>query len=113
MTTGTLSPPVRNSMRQTATIKRSGPTTSTNPIGGPVPGAETTWSLPCRAWEATESAIGQDGKRYSVSILKLRVPLAGDVLANDTLTVEDMTGTVRNVLTRRGHKLVTVEDYHA
>ena len=103
--------PVRNSMRQTATIERTsaGPL---NPLGQPTPGVATTWAVPCRAWEATETDIAGDGKRYSVTVLKARVPLDADVLDKDRLTVDGMSGEVESVVTRGGHKLITSEVYH-
>ena len=107
----TTSPPVRNSMRQTASIARTASGTL-NPLGNPTPGAETTWAVPCRAWEATETMIAGDGKRYSVTVLKARVPLGTDILQADRLTVDGMSGEVDNVVTRRRHKLVTAEVYH-
>ena len=107
----TTSSPVRNSMRQTATVERTaaGPL---NPSGQPTPGAETTRTVPCRAWEETETDIAGDGKRYSVTVLKARVPLDADVLDKDRLTVDGMSGEVESVVTRGGHKLVTSEVYH-
>ena len=103
--------PVRNSMRQTATVVRTtlGPL---NPLGQPTPGADTTRTILCRAWEATETMIAGDGKRYSVSVLKARVPLDADVLDDDRLTVDGMSGEVDSVITRGGHKVVTAEVYH-
>ena len=107
----TASSPVRNSMRQTASIERTAPGTL-NPLGNPTPGAEATWAVPCRAWEATETMIAGDGKRYSVTVLKARVPLSTDVLEDDRLTVDGISGEVDSVVTRRGHKVVTAEVYH-
>ena len=107
----TTSSPVRNSMRQTATVERTaaGPL---NPSGQPTPGAQTTRTVPCRAWEETERDIAGDGRRYSVTVLKARVPLDADVLDKDRLTVDGMSGEVESVVTRGGHKLVTSEVYH-
>ena len=107
----TTSSPVRNSMRQTASIARTAPGTL-NPLGNPTPGVEDTWEVPCRAWEATETMIAGDGKRYSVTVLKARVPLGTDVVEEDRLTVDGMSGEVDNVVTRLGHKVVTAEVYH-
>ena len=103
--------PVRNSMKQTATVGRTslGPL---NPLGQPTPGAETTRTVPCRAWEETETDIAGDGKRYSVTVLKARVPLDADVQDKDRLTVDGMSGEVESIVTRSRHKLVTSEVYH-
>ena len=103
--------PVRNSMTQTATVVRTG-AGALNPLGQPTPGAETTRTVPCRAWEETETDIAGDGKRYSVTMLKARVPLDADVLDKDRLTVDGMSGEVESVVTRGGHKLITSEVYH-
>ena len=107
----TTSGPVRNSMRQTASIVRMVPG-PVNPLGNPGPGVEATWTVPCRAWEETEADIAGDGKRYSVTVLKARVPLDADVLDKDRLTVDGMSGEVESVVTRGGHKIVTTEVYH-
>ena len=106
-----ISPPVRNGMLQTASVVRTAPGTL-NPLGNPTPGVKATWAVPCRAWEATETMIDGDGKRYSMTVLKARVPLGADVLAKDRLTVDGMGGAVESVVTRIGHKLVTSEVYH-
>ena len=107
----TTSSNARNSMRQTASVVRT-EAGALNPLGNPTPGAETTRTVPCRAWEATETMIAGDGKRYAVSVLKARVPLDADVLDDDRLTVDDMSGEVESVVTRSGHKLITAESYH-
>ena len=103
--------PVRNSMKQTATVVRTGVGTE-NPLGQPTPGVDTTRNVPCRAWEETETDIAGDGKRYSLTVLKARVPLDADVLDKDRLTVDGMGGEVESVVTRGRHKLVTCEVYH-
>ena len=109
--------PVQNSMKQTATVVRTSVVMQTgvvtlNPLGQPMPGTDTTRTVPCRAWEAMETDIAGDGKRYSVTVLKARVPLDADVLDKDRLTVDGMSGEVESVVTRGGHKLVTSEVYH-
>ena len=104
--------PVRNSMKHqyaTVTRKDHGPV---DPLGNPGHGSETTWAFPCRAWEATETQISGDGKHYSVTVLKARVPLDAAVLEGDRLEVDGMSGEVESVVTRGGHKLVTSEVYH-
>ena len=53
--------PVRNSMKQTATVVRTGEGTL-NPLNQPTPGVDTTRNVPCRAWEETETDIAGDGK---------------------------------------------------
>ena len=103
--------PIRNSMKQTATVVRTG-AGALNPLNQPTPGAETTRTVPCRAWEETETDIAGDGKRYSVTVLKARIPLDADVLDKDRLTVDGMSGQVESVVTRGKHKLVTSEVYH-
>ena len=116
----TTSAPVRNSMRQTATVRRTLPGTL-NPAGQPTPGMTETHKLDCRAWEATESVITSDGRRFAVSaVIKMRMPLDADIKRHDNVTVRP-TGDTRNVfvgdvdtvIVRRGHQLVTIEDYLA
>ena len=107
----TMSPPVQNSMGQTATIVRT-ELGALDPLGQPTPGVETTRTLPCRAWEATETQISGDGKRYSVTVLKTRVAPDADIQHADRLTVDGIGGEVDRVVTRHGHKVVIVEVYH-
>ena len=76
--------------------------------------------MDCRAWEATESVITSDGRRFAVSVIKMRTPLGADIKRDDNVTVMP-TGDTRNVfvgdvdtvIVRRGHQLVTIEDYLA
>ena len=103
--------PVRNSMKQTASVVRTAAGTL-NPLGQPTPGAETTQEISCRAWESTETMISGDGKRLNVTVLKARMPLDADVLDGDRLAVDGMSGEVESVITRGGHKVVTAEVYH-
>ena len=103
--------PVRNSMNQIGTFVRTGKG-ALNPLGQPTPGTDTTRTVPCRAWEETETDIAGDGKMYSVTVLRARVPLDADVLDKDRLTVDGMSGEVESVVTRGRHKLVTCEVYH-
>ena len=107
----TMSPPVQNSMRQTATVSRTLPG-PLDPLGNPSAGVKTTRMIPCRAWEATETQISGDGKRYSVTVLKTRVAPDADIQHADRLTVDGIGGEVDRVVTRRDHKVVIVEVYH-
>ena len=103
--------PLRNSMKQTMTVERTA-AGAVNPLGQPTPGVVSTRAVRCRAWEATETAISGDGKHYSVTVLKARVPLGADVLEGDRLTVDGMSGEVESVVTRNRHKVVKTEVYH-
>ena len=113
------SSPVRNSMTQTATVRRTLPG-PLNPTGQPTPGTVEVHELACRAWEATESTIADDGRRFAVSVIKMRAPLDADIKRDDNVTIRP-TGDTRNVfvgdvdtvIVRRGHQLVTIEDYLA
>ena len=115
----TTSGPVRNSMRQTATVRRTLPG-PLSPLGTPTPGATETHKLDCRAWEATESVITSDGRYFATAVIKMRMPLDADIQRHDNVTVRP-TGDTRNVfvgdvdtvIVRRGHQLVTIEDYLA
>ena len=113
------SSPVRNSMRQTATIRRTLPG-PLNVLGQPTPGEVEIHKLACRAWEADESAIAGDGKWYAVSMLKMRVPIKADIQRHDSVTItpvgdprNNFVGVVDTILVRRHHQLVTIEDYQA
>ena len=114
-----LSPPVRNSMRQTATVRRT-TQGALNPLNQPTPGTVEIHKLACRAWEATESAISGDGKYYAFSVVKMRIPLGADIKRHDNVTISPVgdsrnyfVGDVETVVVRRGHQLITIEDYLA
>ena len=108
----TSSPPIRNGMAAQALVERTA-TPSANPWGGARPmGVDVVIpAMPCRAWESMEHSIAANGQRFSKSVYKLRVPPTADVQRLDRISVNGITGTVETVLTRRAHKLITMEDY--
>ena len=78
----TTSAPVRNSMRQTATVERTA-TGALNPLGQPTAGGTSTRTLACRAWEATQDEVTSDGRWLTLSRWKMRVPLGADIAEDD------------------------------
>ena len=103
------SSPVRNSMKQTATVERT-TLGLPNPIGGPTAGAVVTSTVPCRAWEDTQEEVTSDGKWLTLSRWKMRVPLGADIEEDDQVTIGSTLLLVETPpVERRGHKLVTLE----
>ena len=101
--------PVRNSMRQTATVERTA-AGALNPLGQPTPGAVSTSTVPCRAWEETQNEVTGDGKWFTLSRWKMRVPLGADIAEDDRVTIGSTLLLVETPpIDRRGHKLVTLE----
>ncbi len=115
----TLSPPIRHSMKQTATVRRTLPD-ALNPSGQPTPGEVEIHKVPCRAWETTQKEVTADGKRFTVAVVKIRVPLGADIKRHDNVTISpvgdprnNFVGDVDTIIARRHHQLVTIEDYQA
>ena len=105
----TTSSPVRNSMRQTATVERTlaGPL---NPLGQPTPGAVSSSTVACRAWEATQEEVTGDGRWLTLSRWKMRVPLGADIMEDDRVTIGSTLLLVETPpVDRHGHRLVTLE----
>ena len=104
-----VSPPVVNSMRQTATIRRPihG---ELNPLRQPTPGGASTFDVPCRAWETTQHEVTADGKWFTLTGWKMRVPLDTDIKEEDRVVFDDTLLRVETPpIKRRGHLLVTLE----
>ena len=99
-------------MNMVATVRRTAPG-PLNPAGQPTPGVATEHDVACRAWEVEESTIANDGRRFSVTVVKVRFPLDADVKRHDSITVAalEIAGDVDTILLRNGHQLVTLQDY--
>ena len=97
---------VRNAMRQTDRIERAAK--GINPWGGYQTAARVliATALPCKAWEAQERVQVGGGEFYSVSKLKMRVPLGSDIQFDDVVMVDAYTARVEAVMPRRGHLVV-------
>ena len=99
----------RNSMDQIASVRRQtfGPL---NPLGTPTAGPVTTHNITCRAWEDRQQEITSDGKWFTLSRWKMRVPLDADIREDDQVLLGDTLLEVETPpIVRHGHKLVTLE----
>ena len=105
----TTSAPVRNSMTQTATVRRvlPGPL---SPIGLPTPGSVSSHMVDCRAWETTQTEVTGDGRWLTLTAWKMRVPLDADIEVDDRVVLGNFLLAVQTPpIERRGHKLVVLE----
>ena len=111
----TTSGPIRNSMKQTATVERTA-AGALNPLGQPTPGAVSSSVVACRAWEETQEEVtgeqggGGGGRWFTLSRWKMRVPLDADIAEDDRVTIGSTLLLVETPpIERHGHKLVTLE----
>ena len=103
------SAPVRNSMRQTATVRRTTPG-PLNILGQPTPGSISSHVIDCRAWEATQNEVTGDGRWLTLTAWKMRVPLDADIEAEDRVVLGNFLLRVETPpIERRGHKLVVLQ----
>ena len=102
--------PVRNSMRQTATVERA-VAGEREPSGAANagPGCHQHGPMPT-AWEETQNEVTGDGKWFTLSRWKMRVPLGADIAEDDRVTIGSTLLLVETPpIDRRGHRLVTLE----
>ncbi len=102
--------PVRASMMQTATIVRTLPG-QLNLTGTPTPGSEIYDTFSCSVWETRQRQVAGNGKFFTLSRWKMRVPLDADIREHDVVLLGDTRLlVVTPPLERRGHQLVTLRE---